>query len=188
MTEGERGGREELERLRRELGCDLAIAGLALAGGGLRWRVASGAVSERYRIMAERPGRGLAGTVLKVGRPMTLQAAELRAGRQLQDYPLLIAEGICSAYAVPLLASGRPRGVLLVGCRGPKAFSAADRSAAEAGARRLEAMLEERSVRGRGSDLEPDLGSDRGSDRGGGREPHASGIAAPPSEPRSGQL
>ncbi|QJC50952.1 GAF domain-containing protein [Paenibacillus albicereus] len=174
MTEGEKGGQEELERLRRELGCDVAVAGVAAQGGGLRWKAASGAASDRYRIMAERPGRGLAGTVLKVGRPMALQAAELRAGRQLQDYPLLIAEGLCSAYAVPLLASARPSGVLLIGSRSPKAFADADRLAAQAAARRLEAIM----VGG--------LGSRR--DRDGGREPRAAEMAPGAGKPPGGPL
>lgn len=144
MENGERRALEELEGLRAALGCDACLLAVVSGEGGLRWRAAAGAVSERYRRMEERPGTGLSGTVMKIGRPLELQAASLRSARRLQDYPLLIAEELASAYAVPIdVGAGRPAGLLLIGRRGERAFSAAERQSAEASACRLAPLVAE---------------------------------------------
>nr|WP_285891299.1 GAF domain-containing protein [Paenibacillus pasadenensis] len=144
MEEWEREGQRELERLSAETGCDVSmLAAVASSDGKICWKLAAGAFSGRYRMMAERPGRGLAGSVLKVGRPMLIQADELGAGKQLHDYPLIIVEGIRSAYAVPIMtAAGRSKGVLLAGYRRPKTLSAEDRLAIERSALRIGSALD----------------------------------------------
>lgn len=144
MEEWEQEGQQELERLSAETDCDVSmLAAVSASDGKICWKLAAGAFSSRYRIMAERPGHGLAGSVLKVGRPMLIQADELSAGKQLHDYPLLIVEGIRSAYAVPIVTTaGRSKGVLLAGYRRPNTVSAEDRLAIETSALRIGSVLD----------------------------------------------
>lgn len=134
--------RETLARLKDEIGCDACALGL-LAGAEreLKWRLASGNGNERYLSIAERVGGGLSGSVVKVGRAMSLQLAELLAARRIHEYPILLAEGMRSAYAVPLVVGRDVVGVLLAGDRRRRIYRAEERSVVAAAAERIAATL-----------------------------------------------
>ena len=77
------GIKQEMDRLLADLGSDLCVLGLLEPGTGeLVWKAAAGNLSDRYRRMATRPGKGLNGSVVKVGRGATLHVAELIAKRE----------------------------------------------------------------------------------------------------------
>lgn len=138
---------EELDRLRADLGCDLCALG-AMEGEerALRWIMASGNGNERFRAIAERAGAGISGSVVKVGRPMSLQWSDLLAERRIHEYPILLAESLRSAYAVPIVSGSRAEMVLLAGDRRRRIYRPEDRKrAVDAGAailRRLTAVSE----------------------------------------------
>jgi signal transduction protein with GAF and PtsI domain len=122
----------DLNALLKELGSDFCALGLLEPESRvLSWRWAAGNVSDRYRSIEDRPGRGFHLSVLKVGRPMTLQVAELISARQVHEYPILLSEKLRSAYAVPLQRDTHLTGVLLVGDRTRRIYRPEDRGIAE---------------------------------------------------------
>lgn len=130
--------RGELERLRTELDCDFcALALLDNNEYPLRWKLASGSQNDRFLAMADKPGRGLSGTVMKVGRAMSLQVADLIRTRELHEYPILISEKLRSAYAVPLMNDGKVNGILLFGDRKKRIYRPEDRASASLGGERI---------------------------------------------------
>lgn len=139
------GIKQELERLLAELGSGFCVLGLLEPETGeLRWKAASGNLSDRYRHMATRPGKGLNGSVVKVGRGVTLHVTELIAKRELHEYPILLAEKLRSAYAAPVMEGDKVRGVLLAGDRVKRIYKPEDRAGILAAAERLAKLLAER--------------------------------------------
>ncbi|SFA97881.1 nitrogen regulatory protein A [Cohnella sp. OV330] len=142
----ELGTREAIQAilalLREEIGCDLSAVGLTEpASNTLRWPVASGNANDRLSGISEKPGRGLSGTVMKVGRPMTISMAELVYTRQLQEYPLLLAENLRSVYAVPLYRGGAPAGVLVAGDRKKRVYRTEERRLIANAGERIASLL-----------------------------------------------
>lgn len=137
---------DSLTMLRDAIGCDFCAVGLKEASSQLlRWPMVSGHTSERIESIAEKPGRGLSATVMKVGRAMTLSMNELVYLRQLQEYPLFLAENLRAAYAAPLGGSTAPSGVLLVGDRKKRIYRTEERRLVTAAADRITARLTELS-------------------------------------------
>ncbi|CAI6035461.1 GAF domain-containing protein [Cohnella sp. JJ-181] len=142
----EHGSREDiiasLAALRAEIGCDFGAVGMTEAPlRVLRWQVASGHANERYAGIAEKPGRGLSATVLKVGRPISLSMTELVCSRRLQEFPLLLAEDLRSAYAVPLYLGTSLAGVLIAGDRRKRIYRTEERRIVAAAGDRIAALL-----------------------------------------------
>jgi nitrogen regulatory protein A len=120
----------ELNKLRSAINSDFsAIALLDVDGFTLRWKFASGNDNERFRRMTFRPGRGLSSTVVKVGRAVSLNLAEITLSRQLHEYPILLTESLRSAYAVPLQDGTQVVGVLLVGDRKKRVYRPEEKNA-----------------------------------------------------------
>lgn len=142
----EHGSREAilaiLATLRAEMGCDFCAIGLTEAPlMHLRWPAAFGQTNERYAGISEKPGRGLSATVLKIGRAMPLSMSELLYTRRLQEYPLLLAEDLRVAYAVPLYLRGSPSGILIAGDRRKRVYRIEERRMAAAAGERIAALL-----------------------------------------------
>ncbi|MCZ8518181.1 MULTISPECIES: GAF domain-containing protein [Paenibacillus] len=109
---------ELFDRLRTETGSD--FVGIAVTDGSHRqgrWIGASGSQNDRYRHMVLKPGRGLAGTALLTARSVTGRAGSRQRASGDADCPLMLAEGLSSAAAVPIRHLGRMLGVLYVGMR-----------------------------------------------------------------------
>ncbi|WP_217597378.1 hypothetical protein [Cohnella sp. GbtcB17] len=137
---------DSLAMLRDAIGCDFSAVGLKEASSHLlRWPMASGHTSERIESIAEKPGRGFSATVMKVGRAMTLSMNELVYLRQLQEYPVFLAENLRAAYAVPLGGSIAPSGVLLIGDRKKRIYRTEERRLVASTADRITARLTELS-------------------------------------------
>ncbi|UXR78115.1 nitrate respiration regulation accessory nitrate sensor NreA [Staphylococcus sp. IVB6227] len=112
---------DELDRLRHKYQFD--FAGIALptedhVGTKIKWRYVSGNLNERYQRIELRYGRGVAGNVVKTGKPMIIHDAnEEQIQVALFNYPILISEQLTSMIAIPLWHNHRVKGVLLFGQR-----------------------------------------------------------------------
>ncbi|MCD9020679.1 GAF domain-containing protein [Cohnella silvisoli] len=133
---------EQLNGLRAEIGSDFCSLGL-LEGAErtLKWKLASGNENERFLKMTDRAGRGLTGSVVKVGRAMSLNVAELIMSRQLYEYPILLAENLRSAYAVPVFDGHLVIGVLLAGDRRKRIYRPEERKCVSLAGERISRLL-----------------------------------------------
>lgn len=78
----------------------------------------SGNRSNRYLRIVLQTGKGLAGQVLKTGRPAFIVNVDEEINREdLHHYPIIIAEGLKSLGALPLYDDNRVIGVVLAGFR-----------------------------------------------------------------------
>lgn len=115
------------------------FCGMACVSGSmLRWKYTFGATNERVKRMAMRPGQDLVGTALRTGRTVMLD--EQSSGEYIPDRcPLMLAERLVSAIAVPMFRDGGlPNGVLLVGSRTRCTFSPEMVNQTEQAAKQLE--------------------------------------------------
>ena len=127
---------QKLDETRKRLSADFAA--LAWTTGKehrMVWRFASGSCSARYRTLPIRPGRELAGAVYRIGRPLAWDESTPDLGRKRLESPLMTAEELKAAAAVPIILEDDIKGILLVGQRSDHRYSADDllaiRSAAE---------------------------------------------------------
>lgn len=115
---------DELDTLRREYQFD--FAGLALpmedhVGTKIKWRFVSGNINDRYQRIILRHGRGVAGNVMKTGKPMIIRdATQNDIQNTLFNFPIIISEALTSLIAIPLWHNHRVKGVLLFGQRDGK--------------------------------------------------------------------
>jgi nitrogen regulatory protein A len=132
----------ELNQLRGAIHSDFcALAFLEEDGFTLKWKLASGNENERFRRMTFRPGRGLSDTVVKVGRAVSLNLAEIIFTRQLHEYPIMLAESLRSAYAVPLQDGTHVVGVLLVGDRKKRVYRPEEKNAVLQAGERMSKLI-----------------------------------------------
>lgn len=112
-----------LSSLRAETHTDFAaIALMEQPEQQLRWRYASGSRNERYKkIMLNR--KGMIGNVLRSGRLMMIPSFFPKSGDDPSEYAILLAEGLKSVVAVPVMREETICGVLLVGCRQIRMFT-----------------------------------------------------------------
>jgi nitrogen regulatory protein A len=115
----------QLDQIRASTGSD--FSGIAMEEQyhhRIRWLAASGNCNERYSELAIRPGRGLAGLVIKLGRPVIVDAAMPASERERlrPDYSIMLVEHLQAAIAVPLALQDEISGVLLVGSRSERLY------------------------------------------------------------------
>ena len=114
-----------VESARALFGAD--AAGLALADAAtqeIRWTVCVGGREGAFKEIRLRPGEGVAGRVVAAGSPLTLEDATTELADHPESYPILAAEGLRAALAVPLRRGERTLGALMVAYRGPRRFTA----------------------------------------------------------------
>lgn len=107
-----------IDKLREQIKCD--FVGLALQekeGPNINWPLTSGNANDKYERITVRYGKGIAGRVLSTGRPFQINYFPQDIIGKALEYPIMLAEKLLFAYAVPLLISGIPKGVLLIGSR-----------------------------------------------------------------------
>jgi nitrogen regulatory protein A len=94
----------------------------------IRWLYASGNSNERFKQLALKSGRGLAGLVLKLGRPIIIDAGmrDLELSRVQYNYPIMLVEHLQTAIAVPITVYDETRGVLLIGNRSERYYEEND--------------------------------------------------------------
>ena len=90
----------------------------------LKWQYAAGNLNNRYQRVVLHPGKGIAGTVFKTGKPMLVKNVDEEIPKsELFCYPIILAENLKSIYAVPLWENHRVVGVLLVAFRKQNSFT-----------------------------------------------------------------
>ncbi|WP_144842564.1 hypothetical protein [Paenibacillus cremeus] len=101
----------------------------------LRWQAAAGNLNERYRQISFRSGQDLAGLVWRIGRPEALDAGTAGYERKRKESPIMLAEQLLAAAAFPISLQASGPGVLLVGSRALRLYTAGDleRISAEVG-------------------------------------------------------
>lgn len=130
-----------LQELRGETASDFAaIALYDPENKEIRWRVAFGALSERYRGIAIRIGKGIAGGVLSTGRPMVVASFPADMPEHPLEYPIMIVEQLVSCYAAPIGDARRVFGVLMIGQRTARLYRQAEQEAARRAAERIGAL------------------------------------------------
>lgn len=134
------------EKVLAELECD--FVGLALQnsdGPDIKWHYAAGNCNNKYMRITVRYGKGIAGKVIATGRPMAVGGFPHHISDKPLEYPIMLAEKLMTAFAVPIHFNGLPKGVLLVGKRTNQPFSNSEQNAV------LNAMkcLEEKIDRGK---------------------------------------
>lgn len=92
----------------------------------IHWNFVSGNLNERYKHMQGRPGKGLAGFVIRADRPIVLDDSLPDIQTKRLEYPIMLAEKLHAAVAVPVKVNGKTEGVLLVGSRIPRIYSEED--------------------------------------------------------------
>ncbi|UXR55398.1 nitrate respiration regulation accessory nitrate sensor NreA [Staphylococcus schleiferi] len=115
---------DEIDRIRHEYEFD--FAGIALpsedhVGTKIKWRYVSGNLNERYQRIVLRHGHGVAGNVMKTGKPMVIpDTTHHEIQSSLFNFPILMSEQITALIAIPLWHNHRVKGVLLLGQRNQK--------------------------------------------------------------------
>ncbi|WP_438445249.1 GAF domain-containing protein [Gorillibacterium sp. sgz5001074] len=103
----------------------------------IRWRVAFGALSERYKAIAIRMGKGIAGDVLLTGRPLAVHDFPEDVASDPLEYPIMIIEKLISCYAAPVGDGGTVFGTLMAADRKGRIFSKSDRDTVDQAARSI---------------------------------------------------
>jgi nitrate/nitrite-specific signal transduction histidine kinase len=112
-----------VESARGLLGAD--AAGLALANGPaqeIRWTVFVGGREGALKEVRLRPREGVAGRVVATGNLVMVEDAENEIDRE-GAHPILTAEGLRAALAVPLRRGDRTLGALMVADHAPRRFT-----------------------------------------------------------------
>ncbi|WP_158630030.1 GAF domain-containing protein [Cohnella sp. AR92] len=115
---------KELSVLRERLQLDVAAVSWRRARD-LRWEwwAASGCRDERFRSLSIRVGRGIEGSVPRIGRTLVIDGEHPDSDRQREDSALMHVEQLISAIACPIVIKDIPQGVLLAGSREERVFS-----------------------------------------------------------------
>ena len=125
-----------------DLPCD--FVGVAIQnqkGPDVRWHYAVGNGNDKYKRITVRYGKGIAGRVISTGRPIEVANFPNKILGKALEYPIMLAEKLVSAYAVPVFFEGMPKGVLLVGRRVSMPFQDHEQMSVQQSVQSLEAML-----------------------------------------------
>jgi nitrogen regulatory protein A len=120
---------EELDSLCKITTSDFSgLAWIDQHDSRIRWLYTSGNSNERFKRLALKSGHGLAGLVLRLGRPITVDTSmpELERKRLQHDYSIMLVEHLHAAFAVPIQFHGETRGVLLIGNRSERFYEKND--------------------------------------------------------------
>jgi nitrogen regulatory protein A len=83
----------------------------------IHWRYVHGNQNIRYKQMIGKPGKGLSGSVLRFGRNIVIDQNTPNAAQRRLEYPIMLAENLHSAIAVPVKSYNQIIGILLIGSR-----------------------------------------------------------------------
>ncbi|WP_411843306.1 GAF domain-containing protein [Salinicoccus sp. HZC-1] len=86
----------------------------------VKWTDISGHTNQRYKKIAVRRGKGIAGVIYKTGKPWIVEDVNIEIHpAERHQYPILMSEKIQSFIAVPIIENNMPEGVILIGYRKP---------------------------------------------------------------------
>ncbi|WP_051541203.1 GAF domain-containing protein [Caldalkalibacillus mannanilyticus] len=114
----------ECHQLALEIPCD--FVGVAIYNHTqkeLQWKYVVGNRNDKYKLITVRYGKGIAGTVVRTGRPLSISNFPEGIIGKPTEYPIMLAEKLVAAMGTPIVYRGTPWGVLLVGNRNQTAFT-----------------------------------------------------------------
>lgn len=133
---------EVCKDLRNEVGCDfVALAIQNKIGHDVKWHFATGNRNDKYKRITVRYGKGISGKVISTGRPLMIADFPNDISGKVLEYPIMLAELLISAYAVPVFLNGVPKGVLLIGKRNSHLYTEKEQEAVKQKAKRLEEIV-----------------------------------------------
>ena len=125
-----------------DIGCDfVGYAFQDQSGPNIRWLAAAGNCNDKYKRITVRYGKGIAGRVISTDRPMQINEFPSDILGKALEYPIMLAEKLLYAYAVPIHFNGMAKGVLLVGQRTKKPISEEAQIAVKKAASRFEDLM-----------------------------------------------
>jgi nitrogen regulatory protein A len=116
---------DELDSLRNQTASDFSgLAWMDQHDNRIRWFYVSGNSNERFKRLALKPGRGLAGIVLRLGRPLIIDSRlpNLERTNLQHEYSIMLVEDLLAAIAFPIKIQDETRGVLLIGDRSDRYY------------------------------------------------------------------
>ncbi|MEH7302397.1 GAF domain-containing protein [Neobacillus drentensis] len=135
---------EVCNQLLTAVNCDFVSLALQNeVGPDVRWHYASGNLNEKYKRITVRFGKGIAGKIISSGSPMMMTDFPNGILGKVTDHPIMLAEKLVSAYAVPLFFNSVPKGVLLIGNRESTIFTEAEQQKVYDSAITLEQILKD---------------------------------------------
>ncbi|MFT9487318.1 MAG: GAF domain-containing protein [Tepidibacillus sp.] len=118
---------KRMEELRNKTETDfVGLALYDLMNEEIRWRLAVGAMNERYKRIVIRMGKGIAGEVVQLNRTIKIENFPNQILGDPIEYPILLVEHLVSVLAVPVSYQNRIHGVLLIGQRSSRTFTESD--------------------------------------------------------------
>ncbi|MEX2416267.1 MAG: GAF domain-containing protein [Paenibacillaceae bacterium] len=130
-----------LELLIKQISSDLSAIALIDQNNKIRWRYMFGNMNERYRHMVTKPGLGISGQVIRFGRTVIIDQIHSSTELARGQFPIMLAEQLLAAIAVPLLNNNRIVGVLLVGDREKRLYNMEDIHHVEKARERILAIM-----------------------------------------------
>lgn len=131
----------QLDQLRETTSSEFAgMAWIEHDENRIRWIYVSGNKNVRYKQFALKPGHGLAGLVIRLGRPVKIHPTLVHFELVKHDYPIMSVEQLQSAIAVPITIQGETKGVLLVGNRVERIYQPDDLTMLSTAADRLASL------------------------------------------------
>lgn len=136
------GIEKECEKILTSMNVD--FVGFALKnqeGPDVRWHFAAGNSNEKYKKITVRYGKGIAGKVILTGSPIMISNFPEGISGKALEYPIMLAEKLKNAYAVPILLNSDPKGVLLAGRRSNTQITESEQLTVKQAAKALEGLL-----------------------------------------------
>lgn len=115
---------EFMEQVKRKTASDFIGVGLMDKNKRkLCWQWAAGSISARSLQVEQKPTTGLSGAALRSGRPSSISKAMSDRERFKLGEPIMLAEQLVIAAAVPIVTDSGDSGILLLGRRGETSYS-----------------------------------------------------------------
>lgn len=112
---------EQLRRLARRAraiaDADFAAVATVEANGTTVWRATDGAIADAWRSAIFPAGSGTAGRVVSSNEPVIITGFPDNPAFPAAEFPVHVAEGMRTAFGVPLRAAGEPFGAIVGGWR-----------------------------------------------------------------------
>lgn len=117
MNAGEAEWEHYLSELRQHIESDFcALALYDASSRQIRWIAASGNINEKFRYMVNRPGQGISGEVIRIGRTVQRTCTSDEQRRSVDS--IMLAERLVVAAATPVRTEdNETMGILLMGRR-----------------------------------------------------------------------
>ncbi|WP_165763849.1 GAF domain-containing protein [Halalkalibacter urbisdiaboli] len=111
-------------------------------GNHLKWKYAVGNRNDKYKRIVVRYGKGISGHVIRSGRSMMITSFPHLIIGKPTEYPIMLAEQLIAAIAVPIYYKQSPWGVLLGGNRYKYSFTSKHLSLLNKKAQDIEKILQ----------------------------------------------